>query len=154
MITKKLRLNNNDEALYLLGAQDTKLKHLERELKVEVYVHHNPDGSGPELTVRGSTSKTDKALKHLSQLINMFRSDNSGGTALHAEKLSRQDSLSAEILPPDAIYVTEYGKPIRTRGEKQKHYVEMISRNDLTIGVGPAGTGKTYLAVGLRSAGA
>jgi len=50
-------------------------------------------------------------------------------------------------MPADAVYVTEYGKPVKPRGERQRSYVEAIAKNDLVISIGPAGTGKTFLAV-------
>ena len=63
------------------------------------------------------------------------------------EDPAHPSTASSSPLPPDAVYVTAYGKVIRPQGLHQKAYAEAISHRDMVVGIGPAGTGKTFLAV-------
>ncbi|OGR96502.1 MAG: hypothetical protein A2V88_09580 [Elusimicrobia bacterium RBG_16_66_12] len=56
-------------------------------------------------------------------------------------------NLDAPALPQDGLYRTHHGRVVRPRSTNQQKYVDAIAAHDLTFGVGPAGTGKTYLAV-------
>ena len=139
MITKKFRLKNNEEALAILGAQDEQLKFLERELRVAIFVNHDPETTGATLTVKGSASNADKALKRLKDLLDEF----------YAEKL--QPSAPEEYgelrpLSERPVYKSIFGEAVYPRGENQRKYLEAIALSDLVVGIGPAGTGKTFLA--------
>ena len=146
MVTKKLFLNNDDEALFLLGEQDAQLRRLEAEYGVEIFVRHEAEGPGLHLSIRGSTSRVERAFRRLRELLGRLRKgeDASSPPQPSAALLGTGE---APPLPKDAIVVTAFGKVLRPRGDKQKLYVEAIQRGDLTFGIGPAGTGKTYLAV-------
>ncbi|OGR63306.1 MAG: hypothetical protein A2X31_11345 [Elusimicrobia bacterium GWB2_63_22] len=135
---KKFRLKNREEILVILGAQDEDLKALERALKVQVFVRHNPETESAELTVTGKPVAVDKALLRLRQILEEF----------YAARLSPAEAKPEETpaLPEGALYKTHSGEILRPRGENQKKYVEAILSRDLTVGIGPAGTGKTYLA--------
>src|SRR6185436_6939883 len=61
MVTKKLQVQNDQEALLLLGEQDVQLRRIEHEFGVEIYLRHDPQAEGLQVSVRGSTSKVDKA---------------------------------------------------------------------------------------------
>ncbi len=135
---KKFRLKNREEILLLLGAQDEDLKELEKTLKVRVFVRHNPETESAELTVTGKPVAVDKALLRLRQTLEEF----------YDARLAPAEAKPEETpaLPDGALYKTSYGELLRPRGENQKKYVEAILAGDLTVGIGPAGTGKTYLA--------
>jgi phosphate starvation-inducible PhoH-like protein len=138
LITKKLHLYNDEEALLLLGEQDANLRQLEREFGVELFVRQ--EAHGLILSVRGSTSRVDKVQRRLKGMLTRIRgSEDSKGAA----------PILAEAPPPpkDAIFITSFGKVIRAKTDHQRHYVEQIAQKDLVFGIGPAGTGKTYLAV-------
>lgn len=66
-------------------------------------------------------------------------------TALFSLRGGEEEAVERHLA--DAVLVTDRGKPIRARTPGQRRYLEAISRHDLTFGVGPAGTGKTYLAM-------
>lgn len=138
MPAKKLHLKNDEEILFLLGAQDSNLKRLEKELKVEIYVHHSPETGSADITIRGSTSAADKAVRYLKTLL--------GKSSKEAVSPKDIPDKYEEPLPSNAIHKTDYGEYIYPRGENQKKYVEAITGWDMTVGIGPAGTGKTYLA--------
>ncbi|MFH1618643.1 MAG: PhoH family protein [bacterium] len=142
MVTKKLRLKTREEALFLLGAQDARIRQLERELKVGIYVNHDPNGEGVDISIRGSVSRIDKALNQLEEILR------NRSASLLPEISPKNISAEHDIkLPGTAIYITEYGKPVVPRGERQKAYVDAIAKHDMVVAIGPAGTGKTFMAV-------
>ena len=142
MMTRRLKLNDDSEALALLGEQDSKLKRLEREFGVEMFVRHDPDGRELHLSVRGSSQRVEKAVRRLRERLDAVRAGE-----VEEERPSPSFPTGAAPVPDDAVFVSAYGKAVRPRSPRQKEYVEAIGRGDLVFGVGPAGTGKTYLAV-------
>ena len=139
MITKKFLLKNGEEVLAVLGEQDANLKLLERELRVEIFVHHSPDTALATLTVKGTTANADKALKRLKDLLDEY----------YEEKLSPSAPEEyGELRPPPErpLYRSIFGEAVYPRTETQRKYMEAIAAGDLVVGIGPAGTGKTFLA--------
>jgi phosphate starvation-inducible PhoH-like protein len=145
MVTKKLQLNDDQEALLLLGEQDVRLRQIEREFGVEIYLRHDQQLEGLHLSIRGNTSKVDKALRRLKERLDRIRA----GSLTEESQPSRPQNGEFESYhtPKDAVLLSIYGKPVRPRTPKQKDYIDTISKLDMTFGIGPAGTGKTYLAV-------
>lgn len=135
MITKKLFLKNKDEIINILGIQDFNLRQLEKKFKVQIFVHHDSEKESAVLSIRGSTSNTEKALRQFKAMLKLLET-----------KLPPKEISMEKILPDDAIFKTEYGQYIYPRSENQKKYVEAILKYDMVVGIGPAGTGKTYLA--------
>ncbi|OGR41624.1 MAG: hypothetical protein A2X35_12145 [Elusimicrobia bacterium GWA2_61_42] len=135
---KKFKLKNREEILVLLGAQDESLRALERTLKVQLYVRHHPESESADLTVTGKPVQVEKALASLRRALEEFYK-----ARLTPEEAKPPDTLP---LPDGALYKTYNGEVIRPRGENQKKYVDMILSRDLVVGIGPAGTGKTFLA--------
>jgi len=136
MITKRLKLDNADEAVAILGIQDSGLRRLERELKVDIFVRHEEDGS-VDVTIRGTTSHADRALHVINSLKQQIAPAVGGKTAAAVP----QEPFSNGVLFQSGRTV------IKPRTERQKAYIEAIFSSDLVISVGPAGTGKTFLAV-------
>jgi len=149
MVTRKLKIDNDRESLLLLGEQDSHLRKLEREHGVEIFVRHEPEGEELHVSVRGTSSKVQKALKRLRERLFRIRS----GVIPTDEPAHAVDFPVENDAPPeDAVFVTAYGKALQPRGPRQRQYIEAILAGDMTFGIGPAGTGKTFLAVaaGLR----
>jgi phosphate starvation-inducible PhoH-like protein len=130
MATKKIHLKDSQEALLLFGQHDQNLRALERAFEVQIF------GRGHTLSVRGAQAKVEKALLAIDEM---------------REKLGREKHLpSFEGLPElsgEAAYTSALGKSFRPKTPMQKAYVNAIAKYDLVIAIGPAGTGKTYLAV-------
>lgn len=140
MNQKKLRIKTSEEAINVLGVQDANIKQLEKKLRVSIFTRQSKDGS-INITVRGSKSNADKAINYLNKSLNDFRK----GISLDSAQAKRHAFESAK-LPPKALYQTAGGEFILPRGKRQEKYINYILSNDLTISVGPAGTGKTFLA--------
>jgi phosphate starvation-inducible PhoH-like protein len=133
----------------LLGPQDRLLKVIEKQYpQVEVLVRGN------EITLDGDAAEVRAAVRLVEELVTMVRSDQNAGQ----HNLSEQSvTESARILATDPgvspaellsqAILTSRGKSIRPKTLGQKDYVDAIDENTIVFGIGPAGTGKTYLAM-------
>jgi phosphate starvation-inducible PhoH-like protein len=132
MVTKKVHLKGADEALRLFGQHDQNIRFLEQNFSVQIF------GRGDVLSVRGAPGKVEKALVAINEM-----------RANAAIEGNGHDTASADVpaVTGEAAYTSNLGKAIRPRTATQKAYVSAIDRKDLVIAIGPAGTGKTYLAV-------
>jgi phosphate starvation-inducible PhoH-like protein len=130
MVTKKIHLSDSQEALLLFGQHDQNLRALEHTYGVQIF------GRGHILSVRGAPTKVEKALLAIEDM---------------RQNLGRESHPAPAELPAEAAKDTAYtsalGKAVRPRTTNQRSYVDAIGRNDLVVAIGPAGTGKTYLAV-------
>jgi phosphate starvation-inducible PhoH-like protein len=133
----------------LLGPQDRLLKTIERQYpRVAVLVRGN------EITLDGDAGQVAAAARLVEELVTMVRGDHDGGR-LELDERSVMESAKilgadprvspAELLSPAIL--TSRGKSIRPKTLGQKDYVDAIDRNTIVFGIGPAGTGKTYLAM-------
>ncbi|MCB4791624.1 MAG: PhoH family protein [Elusimicrobia bacterium] len=142
MVTKKIFLKSSDEVLHLLGQQDENLRRLERDYGVQIFVRQGGSTGDFSLVVRGGSGKVDKVLSQL-ECMREKRND--------FPSLEKEKKPLHVVQPVQAgsgvIYVTYQGKNIKPRSEHQKKYVEYINKYDIVMAVGPAGTGKTFLAV-------
>jgi phosphate starvation-inducible PhoH-like protein len=142
MITKKIALSGHEEAVILLGEQDAHLRRLESEHGAEIFVRHEPGEAGLVLTIRGAASRVQKTFKDLQGRLGRIRS----GRPMEGPD-GAVDFFHEETLPDDAVLVTAYGRAIRPKSPRQKEYCSAIEDREMVFGIGPAGTGKTYLAV-------
>jgi phosphate starvation-inducible PhoH-like protein len=108
-----------------------------------------------KIVVQGSPDAAKRGAGLLEQLLGVARQSLSGGRPLAAADVrylvqlakSGADVTKAESLLTDTLLVSERGKQIGPRTVGQKSYVEALRKGDLVFAIGPAGTGKTYLAV-------
>lgn len=144
-MTNVIHLNNLDEAQELIGANDAHLMALESEFEVTIHT------LGNEIRVKGENSDdVSKVETILENLLKIMHQGNTIGLrdVEAAIQMSRKDTLEyLEDLYKETIAKDFKGNPIRPKTSGQREYVEMIERYDLIFGVGPAGTGKTFLAV-------
>lgn len=126
-------------ALSLLGTQDQHIKSIRQQLGVTV-THR--DG---QLRVSGEEAAVNRATEILEQL--KIRAERAG--RLTVDEVSQALALGDGAPATAAIDVMQVGKTIRPRTAGQTRYVQMIRERDLVFSVGPAGSGKTYLAVAL-----
>jgi phosphate starvation-inducible PhoH-like protein len=143
-VTERVTLDDNRVALALYGERNANLKHVERETGTEVHARGN------ELTFVGAPDAVSVARRLIEQLYGMAR----GGTPISPEDIGRAAiALRADAgvdlreVFNDTILVAGRARPIAPKGLAQKRYVDAIRTHDLVFGVGPAGTGKTYLAM-------
>jgi phosphate starvation-inducible protein PhoH and related proteins len=142
--TIDLQIENPNEALNLFGNSDSHLKMLEQELSVSVITR------GETVTVSGATDKVELVGRILGKLLLVIRKGItiSGRDIIYAIQLANKGTLDyfTEIYEEE-ITKNAKGKSIRVKTLGQRHYITAIKQHDLVFGIGPAGTGKTYLAV-------
>ncbi len=132
--------------MHLLGHQDENLRKLERSHGVQVFLRQGGSTGDFSVVVRGTGGKVDRAVAEIEQL--RQRGEERGETHI----VSVHDEGSPEPAIPyqssiDPLYVTSQGKHISARSEHQRKYLRAVFAHDLVFGIGPAGTGKTYLSV-------
>ncbi|WP_187271272.1 PhoH family protein [Actinomyces ruminicola] len=141
-VTRSLTLPDDLAPVALLGARDEVLRAVERGFP-DVSVHVR----GATVTVTGPAARVDVVIVLLSELIDIART----GTPLTADAVDRAIGLldtsarPAEILTDEVL--TTHGRSIRPKSLGQKAYTDAIENSTITFGIGPAGTGKTYLAM-------
>ncbi len=130
----------------LFGGLDNNLKVIEEKYKVDIIQRDNA------LILKGERSL--QAAEALRELICILEK----GEALDEQKINyvvdlndKGVSYSKENVGKDIICFTHEGKPLKAKTIGQKGYVETIRRKDIVFGIGPAGTGKTYLAVAMAA---
>ncbi|MGG3842559.1 PhoH family protein [Anoxybacillus kestanbolensis] len=137
-------VQNADEALALFGTHDIHLKRIEQELGVSIVTR------GEAVSVSGSKQHielVDELLRHLLLVIRkgIVISERD---VLYALQMAKNGTISYFVeLYNEEIGKNAKGKAIRVKTLGQRQYVSAIQRHDLIFGIGPAGTGKTYLAV-------
>lgn len=145
----KILLNNAGEGMSIFGPQDTFLKMIEKEIPVLI------DSREEELTVRGSDREVQMAQQLFDVMLQLVRNGYilTERDVLYAIELAKEFKADQLLdLFKGEITTTFRGKPIRVKTIGQKHYVTSIKKKDVVFGIGPAGTGKTYLAVVLAVA--
>jgi phosphate starvation-inducible PhoH-like protein len=143
MTTKNIRLQDPQEATRLLGEKDLRLRELERDFGVELLLRQDAGSGDLHLSVRGASARVEKAARRLREELDALRRRAAPADPRGFEPIN----LDSPSLPEDGLFRTHHGRVVRPRGANQQKYVNAIASSDLTIGVGPAGTGKTYLAV-------
>jgi phosphate starvation-inducible PhoH-like protein len=144
----KIPLPSGTDAVAVLGQHDALLDVIEKELGATVVVR------GDALVVRGAPERVDTAIQVFDQLLTLARTGQTVTPADVRRVLRSRLKTSGPgeiILAGEALFVTASGKPIVPRTAGQRAYVEAIREHDLTFAIGPAGTGKTYLAVAMAA---
>lgn len=139
-----LHLANSNEALGLFGPNDRHLKLLEEKLNISIVTR------GEGLSVSGADEDITDAEDVLFTLLTLVRKglSVSGRDVIYAVDLAKAGKINQFMtLYEDEIAKNVQGKAIRVKTLGQKSYISAIKSHDLVFGVGPAGTGKTYLAV-------
>jgi phosphate starvation-inducible PhoH-like protein len=148
LATGKIALSDNAVAQTLFGGQNENLKIIERRLGVRI------GQRGAELHLSGPADSVALATRLLEQLEGMVRA---GRTVYRDDVeqgikvLSKGENSLQEVMGP--VLLSRGGKrAIAPKSIAQKHYVDAIAANDIVFGIGPAGTGKTYLAMAMAVA--
>jgi len=104
------------------------------------------------LVISGVKSDTDNAVKIIEGLLSIIRKGHPLSIAqvrYHVEMSERKQPVNWKLLYKDVIHVFKKNKEIRPKTLGQQKYVEAVRKNDIVFAIGPAGTGKTYLAVAI-----
>ncbi len=142
--TIDLHLENHEDALNLFGTNDRHIKQIEESIPVKILTRGGQIKIiGQEEDVKSVYLLIDAVLKVIKKGINLTERD-----IIYGLELARLGKIEQfETLFEDEITKNQNGKPIRVKTLGQREYVNAIKTTDLVFGIGPAGTGKTYLAV-------
>lgn len=140
----QLHLEDPNEAVMLLGITDQNMKLIEEQLSVSILTR------GETISIHGIEENQTSALHLIEQLLKVIRkginiNQRDVSSALEMVKNGTIEYFSE--LYDEEISRDMKGKAIRAKTIGQREYVEAIRKNDLVFGIGPAGTGKTFLAV-------
>ena len=144
MIETIVNADRVEDLISVFGSFDENIKRIESELNVTIV------NRGTDLRVNGDEEAVDKAVRTLEGLLSLAAK----GELIDEQRVrylitlvkEGNDSLVSKIAK-DVVCITAKGKPIKAKTVGQQNYMKAIGKHTITIGVGPAGTGKTYLAV-------
>ncbi|MFN2390083.1 MAG: PhoH family protein [Actinomycetota bacterium] len=142
----KLLVPGHHDMVRLVGARDELLKIIEAAFSTQILVRGN------EIVLTGAPEETERVSRLFEELLRLLDQ----GHVLTAESVgqsidivkTKTDGRPSQVLG-DTVVVTHTGKPIRPKTPGQKRYVDLIRGNTIVFGIGPAGSGKTYLAVAM-----
>ncbi|WP_298017178.1 PhoH family protein [uncultured Dysosmobacter sp.] len=141
---QRISIERLEQAVNIFGSFDENIRLLEQEFSVTVV---NRDG---ELRVEGDAENTMLAAKAIQALLTLSSRGESIGEqnvryVIGLVRAGREEQITE--LTGDVLCISAKGRPIKPKTIGQKEYIQSVLKNTVTIGVGPAGTGKTYLAV-------
>jgi len=142
---KNIKLQTHREAQELFGLHDTKAKLIEKEFKIKMALR------GEHLKLSGGATNIKKASGLIEHILNTYRlgqqkTERLDLTCLISNFKTTGKTSSLEIRESGIIRAAS-GKQIGPKTTGQREYVEAIKQHDIVFGIGPAGTGKTYLAM-------
>ena len=146
MFEQRINIDRMEQAVALFGSFDENVKLIESTYDVKIV------GRGDEIKVSGEPENVSRAIRTIDSLLTLINR----GEALNEQNVrycismvndGTEDKIAS--LAGDCICITAKGKPVKPKTLGQKNYCNAIQDNTITIGVGPAGTGKTYLAVAM-----
>ena len=146
MAEKLIELNSIDTALAVFGSCDEHIRLLESEFKITAVCR------GTEVKFSGEPEGVAGAARAVEAMLTLLENH----TPLEEQTVRYCISLASagkdkrvQELTEDFVAITAKGRPVRPKTLGQKEYLQTIRKNAITFGVGPAGTGKTYLAVAM-----
>ncbi|NLB37043.1 MAG: phosphate starvation-inducible protein PhoH [Clostridiales bacterium] len=146
MFEQIVNVERMEQAVNLFGSFDENIKIIENEYDVAVI------SRGSELKVSGDAENVSRGVRAINGLLMMINK----GEQLNEQNVryvlslvndGNEDKLSA--MTADCVCITSKGRPVKPKTLGQKKYIEAIRDNTIVLGIGPAGTGKTYLAVAM-----
>ncbi len=143
-VERILNAERVEDLIAVFGSFDENVKRIEEALNVQIV------NRGTDLRISGEEEMADKAVRTLEGLLSLA----SKGEIIDEQRVRYLITLVNEgnddqvaQMAKDVVCITAKGKPIKAKTVGQQKYMKAIQKNTVTIGVGPAGTGKTYLAV-------
>ena len=144
MVERIVNAERVEDLVAVFGSFDENIRRIEEALSVSIV------NRGTELKVNGDEEAADKAVRTLEGLLSL----SAKGETINEQRVRYLITLvhegnDAQVaqMAKDVVCITAKGKPIKAKTVGQQNYMKAISKNTVTLGVGPAGTGKTYLAV-------
>lgn len=145
-MSRELNFDSNKQEA-LAGNLDTNIKIIEKELDVKL------DIKSDKIVIASCDEEkeamTERLIKALSSLIDTQKSLSKEDIYYSINLVKKSKEHQLYDIQKDVVAITSEGKTIRPKTIGQKRYVDMIRKSGITFGIGPAGTGKTYLAIAM-----
>jgi len=143
LVSKKIILKSNREAVILFGQYDNNLRLIETSFPVELFARGNM------VTIKGNSRDVEDVERLIGELLKIVRKNEvlrtqqveSAMDIIRSTQRNEQEKVFSDI-----VYLSEKGKEIKPKTLQQKVYVDAMRNYDIVFSIGPAGTGKTYLA--------
>ncbi len=144
-INKDMQFEDNNIVRELYGQQNENLKEIENLYGIKIH------SRGGKLSLEGKSNEVESAYKFLSKIYTLMEKGYSldPGDLELASRIVNENSIQLEDVFLDTVCVSTRKKIIAPKSLTQKLYIESIRKHDIVFGVGPAGTGKTYLAMAM-----
>ena len=147
---KLIRFTSSETIAKIFGSYDVNVRLIEKRLGIDIGSRSDTDGDG--ILLDGDADAViaaEKAINQLSRIAEVSDdiSDSQVNYVLDMIEHGRESELVS--YGDDCICITTRGKPIKAKTVGQKQYVDAIKKNTIVLGIGPAGTGKTFLAVAM-----
>ena len=149
MTERVINAERIEQIISVFGSFDENIKRIEQAFDIHV------TNRGTELKVQGDVEAADKGVRAIEALMSLA----SKGETIDEQKvryliglINAGNDAKVGEMAKDVICATAKGKPIKAKTLGQQKYLKAIAKNTITLGVGPAGTGKTYLAVAMAVA--
>ena len=149
MTERVINAERIEQIISVFGSFDENIKRIEQAFDIHV------TNRGTELKVQGDVEAADKGVRAIEALMSLA----SKGETIDEQKvryliglINAGNDAKVGEMAKNVICVTAKGKPIKAKTLGQQKYLKAIAKNTITLGVGPAGTGKTYLAVAMAVA--
>lgn len=147
---KLVRLTSGETISKIFGSYDVNVRLIEKRLGIDI--SSRSDAEGDAILLDGeadSVLAAEKVIKHLSKIAS-YNDDISDSQVNYVLDMI-EDGRESELIShgDDCICITTRGKPIKAKTIGQKRYIDAIKNNTIVLGIGPAGTGKTFLAVAM-----
>ncbi len=146
MLIRQIEIQENVDLSMLFGSFDSNMKLVEKSLNVTVSTRENT------LQIKGEEENVEKAEEVISILMRIVASGERIDTQkiLYAITMVQENGgIDLKMMGDDVVAINIKGTPIKTKTLGQKKYTDAIKDNTIVFGIGPAGTGKTYLAVAM-----
>ena len=144
IVERTVNAERVEDIITVFGSFDENIRRIEEAFSVSIV------NRGTDLKITGDEESADKAARTLEGLLKLA----SKGESIDEQRvrylmtLVREDNdAHVAQMTKDVVCITAKGKPIKAKTVGQQNYMKAIQKNTITLGVGPAGTGKTYLAV-------
>lgn len=148
MAEKVININDTEQMINLFGTYDENINTIQRQYDVVVL------SRGTDIKISGNEENVNKAVKAIEALMKISKTGErvTGQTIRYVTSMVSDGSAEQlDNLIGDGVCVTATGKIVRPRTVGQKKYIDDIKNNTIVLGIGPAGTGKTYLAVAMAA---
>ena len=150
MTQKIVRSETSELTSRIFGSFDCNVKMIEEAFGVTV--QNRSAENGDAILISGEGERLDNAAKVIGYLMDVAKINETveeQSVRYVIDMVKSGESEALESLDGDCICITHRGKPIKAKTVGQKNYVKAINKNTIVLGVGPAGTGKTFLAVAM-----